>query len=115
MEGLLHGVLVDKDELLCQEAKEIEVKYIATAEPLADSFTKPIHVFLRMKRLLLCKFRKSNFLFHLIFSKFRSNQHIRSTQEMQHSVLQENSVILLIQLVCYFSSVLAILNLIIFL
>ena len=98
MEGLLHGVLVDKDALLCQEAKEIEVKYIATAEPLADSFTKPIHVFLRMKRLLLCQFRKSNFPFHLIFSKFRSNQHIRSTLWRCNILfIMKDSVILLIQ------------------
>jgi hypothetical protein len=26
----------------CQEAKEIDVKYITTAEQLADSFTKPL-------------------------------------------------------------------------
>ena len=27
---------------VCQEAKEIDVKYITTAEQLADSFTKPL-------------------------------------------------------------------------
>jgi hypothetical protein len=31
-----------KNKLLFQEAKEIDVKFIAIAEQLADSFTKPL-------------------------------------------------------------------------